>query len=172
MAGHERRATLQRIGEIAVADPHVRRSLYGGRRRLGHRPGHRALDLFHRTTARCASAELREEENRNDQRVSRSTPSQHLNVPPWRPLTAEAPVLRRRAACSRCRATVIRPMPSQGCTRWWARRSYGRTDRTTWFRAMSLCAYCGQATSDHRGFCAYHAFGDGDWATSNRIMCD
>ena len=38
---------------------------------------------------------------------------------------------------------------------------------------MSLCAYCGQATSDHGGFCAYHAFGDGDdWATSNRIMCD
>ena len=37
---------------------------------------------------------------------------------------------------------------------------------------MSLCAYCGQATSDDRGFCAYHAFGDGDWATSNRIMCD
>ena len=36
---------------------------------------------------------------------------------------------------------------------------------------MSLCAYCGQLTSDH-GFCAYHALGDGDWATGNRIMCD
>src|SRR5207245_9915665 len=93
VAGHERRGTLQRIGEIAVADPHVRRSLHGGRRRLGHRPGHRALDLLHRTTARCASAELREEENRYDQRVSRRNPSPHLNAPPWRPLTPEAPVV-------------------------------------------------------------------------------
>ena len=38
---------------------------------------------------------------------------------------------------------------------------------------MSLCAYCGQATNDLGGLCAYHTFGDGgDWATGNRIMCD
>jgi hypothetical protein len=38
---------------------------------------------------------------------------------------------------------------------------------------MSLCALCAQPTLDGDDVCAFHVDGHrGDWATSNRIMCD
>lgn len=49
----------------------------------------------------------------------------------------------------------------------------GRIDQTTWFPAMSLCAYCGQPTLGSDPLCTHHVSGHGDdWAIGNRIMCD
>jgi hypothetical protein len=49
----------------------------------------------------------------------------------------------------------------------------GRIDQMSWFRAMSLCAHCGQAALGSDSLCTHHASGYGDdWATGNRVMCD